>query len=455
MKVTTVGCGYVGLVTSVGLASLGHDVVGIEVDPARRDAIAAGILPFHEPGLGEELRRQRDEGRFVVAGEPGRVADADVVLLAVQTPPRDDGSIDLGFLEAATRQVAEALPRTPDRPRVVAVRSTVIPGTTRDVVAPIVDGRASVASNPEFLREGTAWSDFLEPDRIVIGTDDEDGWALLQELYRPLGARVIRTSPTTAELAKYASNAFLATLVSFSNEIARICETLPGVDVEDVLGVVQRDSRLSPSVGGQVVEPGILAFLKAGCGYGGSCLPKDLSALIAEQKARGLTHPLLEAVRNVNDTQAEHVIELLERRLGDLQAHSIAVLGVAFKGGTDDVRAAPGLRILDRLLERAGTAVVFDPLVPAAAVAGYVERGARVAASLEEALETTNACVVTTNAPEFTPLADLLRSRGNATYVVLDARRFLDGSSFECSYIGVGQGPAPREIEVEARIGPR
>ena len=456
MKVGVVGCGYVGLVTSVGLASLGHDVVAIEVDPARREAIASGRLPFHEPGLREALRRQRGEGRFDIDGNLDRIGDADVVLLAVQTPPRTDGSIDLGFLEAATRQVKQALARSPRRPRVVAVRSTVVPGTTEGVVRPIVDGRASVASNPEFLREGTALSDFLQPDRIVVGSDDEQGWQLLSELYRPLGAPLVRTSPTAAELAKYASNALLATLISFSNEIARICESLPGVDVEEVLRIVQRDRRLSPSVGGQVIEPGILAYLKAGCGFGGSCLPKDLTALVAEQKQRGAAHPLLEAVLAVNDRQPSHVVDLLGRALGSLAGRSIAVLGVAFKGGTDDVRAAPGIQILDGLLERAAKPVIFDPLVQPPAVADFVARGALVAAGLSEALESTDACVITTNAPEFEAVPDELEAIGKSNYVVVDARRLLDPLCFTGPYIGVGRGPVRREeIEAGATIGPR
>jgi UDPglucose 6-dehydrogenase/GDP-mannose 6-dehydrogenase len=324
------------------------------------------------------------------------------------------------------------------------------------VIRPIVNGRAAVAANPEFLREGTALADFLSPDRVVVGTDDEDAWRLLGELYRPLDAPVVRTSPATAELAKYASNALLATLISFSNEIARVCETLPGVDVEEVLGVVHRDHRLTPSVAGTLVEPGILAFLKAGCGFGGSCLPKDLSALLAHQRSLGVELPLLEAVRRVNEGQAEHVVELLAEALGELQGRSIAVLGVAFKGGTDDVRAAPGLKIVDRLLAAGAAVVVFDPLVPEAAVSGYVTQGARVAASLEEAVEATDACVVTTNAPEFTGLAEILRARPDSAYLVLDGRRFLEPSSFEGAYAGVGRGPKAQEIQrLEATIGPR
>jgi len=440
MKVAVVGCGYVGLVTGAGLASVGHDVVGIEADPGRREEIGRGSLPFHEPGLDTLLRTQLAAGRLQVSGDPTLTRDSDVILLAVQTPPSYNGSIDLQFLEAAVREVSVELGQAPQRPRVVGVRSTVIPGTAEKIVRPALEGRSWVASNPEFLREGTAVSDFLNPDRIVVGCDDEGGHELLSELYRPFGAPIIVTSPATAELAKYASNAFLATLISFSNEIARICEELPGVDVEEVLGILHRDRRLSPVVDGTPVEPGILAFLKAGCGFGGSCLPKDLSALLAERTAQGFVHPLLEAVLAVNETQSGRVVELLERRLGKLEGRSVAVLGAAFKGGTDDVRISPGLRVLDRLLERGVRATIYDPLVRASALQDYVARGVSVAGSLKEALRAAEACVVTTNAAEFARISETLGDV-RPGYVVVDARRFLDPAPFGDAYAAIGRGP--------------
>jgi UDPglucose 6-dehydrogenase len=444
MRVAVVGCGYVGLITGVGLASVGHDVVGLEAEAGRREAIASGALPFHEPGLDGLLRTELASGRFRVSGDPSLIRDSEVILLAVQTPPDDGGSIDLRFLEAAVRQVSAELAESPARPQVVGVRSTVVPGTAERIVRPALEGRSWVASNPEFLREGSGLSDFLEPDRIVIGCDDGGGHELLSELYRPFGAPILLTSLATAELAKYASNALLATLISFSNEIARICEEVPGADVEEVLGILHRDRRLTPIVDGRAVSPGILAYLKAGCGFGGSCLPKDLSALLAERTAQGFYHPLLEGVLTVNETQADRVVDLLERRLGELEGRSVAVLGAAFKGGTDDVRASPGLRILDRLLERGVQATIFDPLVPGLVIKDYLARGVRLTDTLTEALGTTEACIVTTNAPEFSRLAENLSLSG-PSYVVLDARRCLDPSSFGGAYAALGLGPSAQE----------
>jgi UDPglucose 6-dehydrogenase len=440
VRVAVVGCGYVGLVTGVGLASVGHDVVGIETDEAAAAAIADGTPRFHEPGLAELLRAQLDAGRFEIVGDVGGTAEADVVFLAVQTPPGESGAIDLGYLARAASAVAAAFAGTPARRRVVAVRSTVVPGTADEVVAPLFDAATAVASNPEFLREGSALDDFLHPDRVVVGCSDEEGRRLLGDLYGPLDAPIVFTTPVTAELAKYVSNAFLATLISFSNEIGRICETLPGVDVEDVLGILHQDRRLSPLVEGRRVRPGILSYLKAGCGYGGSCLPKDLSALLAARRELGHEHPLLEAVRAVNETQPARVVDLAEDVLGPLDGQRVGVLGLAFKGGTDDLRSSPGLRIVDELLARNAEVVVFDPMVRAEALPDLAGR-VRFATTLDEALALAEACVVTTDAPEFAALGERLEAPQNGLPTIVDGRRVVSVPADEdARYVAVGRG---------------
>ncbi len=439
MNVAVVGCGYVGLVTALGLAGAGHDVVGIEVSGERRDSIAAGRAPFHEPGLEELLAETLASGRFRVAGDIAEIAQADVVLLAVQTPPTSDGANDLSYLREAAEQVATVIASDGGRRRVVAVRSTVVPGTLATVVRPALPAEVAIASNPEFLREGSAVSDFRNPDRIVIGCDEDWGRERLGELYAPLDAPVVFTTPATAELAKYASNAFLATLISFANEIGRISESLPGVDVEDVLGILHRDRRLSPEVNGQTVRPAILSYLKAGCGYGGSCLPKDLSALLATRSRDGFDHPLLDAVRAINETQPVLLVDRLEAALLGLGGRSVAVLGLAFKGGTDDLRESPGLRIVDLLLERGVIVTAYDPLVTVDSLSSYVGRGLRVESTLDAAIVDAEACVVATNAEEFGALAELVRARDGSAPLVVDGRRALAPDSFAGGYIGVGR----------------
>jgi nucleotide sugar dehydrogenase len=438
VKVCVVGCGYVGLVTALALARAGHRVVGVEGDDVRRKTIAGGTPPFHEPGLPELLAGELEAGRFEVTGEIARAAEAEVVLLAVQTPPEPSGSIDLSYLRNAAADLVPVLAGRPAR-RVVAVRSTVVPGTVDGTVAPLfADGNTAVASNPEFLREGSAVEDGLHPDRVVVGCRDDHGRELLRRLYEPLGAPVIFTEPATAELAKYTSNALLAALISFSNEIGRIAESLPDVDVEDVLGIVHRDRRLSPVINGETVRPGILAYLKAGCGYGGSCLPKDLSALLAFGRETGQEHPLLEGIRSVNDSQGRRVVDIAERAVGDLGGRRAAVLGLAFKGGTDDVRSSPALRIIDELLERGADVVAYDPLVDAAALPAYAESVA-FARSLEEALEGAAVAVVTTNADEFSGLRSAAEGDPGAGPVIVDGRRALDRAAADAA---VGRGPA-------------
>lgn len=443
MNVAVIGSGYVGLVSAVGLAHLGHDVVAIDVDPARVTALERGEVPFHEPGLENALAALLASGRLRISGAVADVASADVILLCVQTPPQPTGSVELRFVEAAAREVADCLVRLERRRRVVAVRSTVPPGTNERLLAPIFQRieETVVASNPEFLREGTALQDFLDADRVVVGVHEPWAAEAMRALFAPLEAPLVVTSPAAAELAKYASNALLATLISFSNEIARLCEATAGVDVEDVLGIVHRDRRLAG--GGDGGRAGIVSYLSAGCGYGGSCLPKDLGALIQYGQDAGESVELLRAVESVNDSQPGRLAALTERVLGGIRGRRIAVLGAAFKAGTDDLRDSPSLRVVDELVERGAHVVVYDPLVPPERLRGVVAPDVEVATSLRAAVADVAACVVTTLASEFAELERVLRDRNGARPVVVDGRRGIAATDFPVrGYAGVGRaGP--------------
>ena len=428
LDVTVVGCGYVGLVTAVGLAHAGHRVTGVEADAGRRRLIAAGQAPFHEPGLPELLSNALAEGRLDVTEDLSSVRRSSVIFLAVQTPPKANGANDVQFLEKAALAVATELEGSDHRP-VVAVRSTVVPGTVQAVVAPALAGTGAIpASNPEFLREASAVADFLEPDRVVVGCDDPAGLAVLRALYAPVGGRLFELPVTAAELAKYASNALLATLISFSNEVAGMCEDLPGVDVEDVLATVHADRRLTTVVDGVPVQPGILSFLRAGCGYGGSCLPKDVAAVIAHREETGRGAPLLSAVHAINEGQAARLVRLAERALGGLAGRRVALLGLAFKAGTDDLRASPALKVAELLLEANAKVVAFDPLV----AAEHTPAGISPARRLEEALDGAEAVVLCTNAPEFRDL--------RVSVPVIDGRRDVDASVTSGAYHAIGLG---------------
>ena len=434
MDVAVVGCGYVGLVTGATLASLGHTVVGIDTDRARLEAIGAGRSPFYEPGLDDLLRASLERGTFSIASTLDRAPAADVVLLAVQTPPREDGSIETRYIEDAARALADALEGAPLRRRVVAIRSTVPPGTNERRVAPLLAPvhDLAVVSNPEFLREGTAVDDLLRTDRIVIGSNEAWAADVMSRLYEPIGAPVVVTSPATAELAKYVSNAFLATLVSFSNEIARLSELTPGVDVEEVLGIVHSDRRLAPE--GRPAP--IVAFLRAGCGYGGSCLPKDIAGLSCYGRSLGEPTQLLDAVASVNAGQALRLVRLAEAALGQLDGHRIAVLGAAFKAGTDDLRHSPARQVVSELDARRASVVVYDPLVSQEALEAWVPSGVAVAATLDDALQGAAACLVTTAAPEWEAL-----DGHKAHPLVVDGRRALDPARYDGRYVAIGKAP--------------
>ncbi|HVP29700.1 MAG TPA: UDP-glucose/GDP-mannose dehydrogenase family protein [Myxococcota bacterium] len=408
MRVAIVGAGYVGLVTGVGLASVGHEVVCADVQAERVRAISSGRAPIHEPGLEPLLRRQLATGRFrTTTSLDDALAGSRISIVAVGTPPRD-GEIDLSFVARAAEQIGEALAGLPT-PHTVVVKSTVVPGTTDGLVREILERRSGlrfgvfgVASNPEFLREGSAVQDFLDPDRIVIGAATPEAAEALLALYAPFDCPKIVTTPRNAELAKYASNALLATLVSFSNEVARFCEAIPDVDVETVLGAVRLDRRLSPEVDGRRLEPGILSYLHAGAGFGGSCLPKDVMALRALGRAKGIPAPLLDAVLEVNRGRPDDLVRVAERELGRLAGKTLAVLGVAFKPGTDDLRESPSLRLIAGLRAAGAEVRVWDPLLrsPVSGAAAPELEGVPICASLESALRDADAGLIATAWPE-------------------------------------------------------
>jgi UDPglucose 6-dehydrogenase/GDP-mannose 6-dehydrogenase len=449
VRVAIFGAGYVGLVTGVGLAAAGHDVVCAELDAERVLSINRGISPLREPGLEELLREQLRLGRFRATGDPkDALSGSRVSILAVGTPTRA-GRIDLAALLRAAGEIGAALPGLPS-PHVVAVKSTVVPGTTQGPVREALErssglrlGDFGLAANPEFLREGSALSDFRAPDRILVGAADPGAEEALRELYAPFDAPLLVTSPPEAELAKYASNALLATLVSFSNELARLCESLPGLDVEAVLGALHLDRRLSPREGSRRLSPGLLDYLRAGCGFGGSCLPKDLEALRGLARERGLATPLLRAVARVNRERPAQVVRLLEQELGSLAGREIALLGVAFKPGTDDTRESPALLLAAELSRRGARVRSFDP----AAGGGP---GARP--SLAEALRGADAALLATAWPEFhaadwDALAGLMR-----TPLLLDGRGALRGAALprHLRYRAVGTSVAGAGASVPA-----
>ena len=439
MKVSIVGTGYVGLVSGVCLAHVGHDVTCVDLDADKVAAISSGASPIHEDGL-EELLRGVIGSRFHATTDlAGAVAATEVTILAVGTPFGED-RIDLGQIVAAAEQIGRALADL-DRYHVVVVKSTVVPGTTEDVVGPALE-RASgrrigtdvgLAMNPEFLREGVAVEDFLEPDRIVLGGIDKRTLDVLGGLYAVFdGTPILRVDPRTAEMVKYTSNALLATLISFSNEIGNLCAEL-GTDVTEVLDGVHLDRRLSPVVDGHRVSPGILAYLGAGCGFGGSCFPKDVKALVAHGETAGVAMPILRSVLDVNEAQPDVLVARLRRHL-NLAGSRIAVLGAAFKPGTDDVRESPALKVVPALRDAGAKVVVHDPIALDNFRAAIGSDGIDYTDDLAAAVADVDAAVLITSWPQYTALTGLLAGRDT---LVVDGRRMIAADEV-ARYDGIG-----------------
>lgn len=444
MRVVVIGGGPVGLVSGACLAGVGHDVSLVEIDERRRTMIAAGTPPFHEPGLDELLRDVVAAGKLRAVGDVATVAQqAEAILICVGTPPTGHGA-DLTALRSASAALGDAL-RGAAGYRAVVVKSTVPPGTTAEIVAPILRERSGLGAdalgigmNPEFLREGVAVEDMRQPDRVVLGVTDDASRERLAALYAPFNSPLVFTTPTGAEMAKYASNALLSTLVSFSNEIAALCESVDGADADDVLRAVHADRRFRPPPSRPTAPSTITSYLLAGMGYGGSCFPKDTEALVAWAKARGQATPILDAVRAVNAVRPDRVLELLKSRI-DLKGAEVAVLGLAFKPDTDDLRESRSLDMI-RLLQSHGARVrAADPM---AAAEGARLLGADVQVSTDAvaALRGADAAVLATAWREYTALDPAEVRRVMRRPLVLDARRALDRATWSAhtEYLPIG-----------------
>lgn len=452
-RITVVGAGYVGSVTAACLAELGHHVVCADVDPARVKALLQGRAPVMEPGLNALLSKVVAAGRLSATTDvAAAVASSQVTMLAVGTPMVGQ-TLDFSALSRACDQVGAGL-RGQSGYHVIVVRSTVVPGTTEALVRERVlqaSGRQPNSlgwcMNPEFLREGSALEDARQPDRIVIGESDPRAGQMLAELYASSDCPMVRTSLRNAELIKCASNALLATLISFSNELANLCEQMPDADVDVVLQALHLDRRWSPVVGGRRVTPAILTYLRAGCGFGGSCLPKDLQALGTFAREQGSALSILEAASMANRRRPDQVIRLLERVLGSLEGATVAVFGLAFKPGTDDVRESPALAVIAELSRRGARVRAHDPVAHAT-----LDPGVQVCGTPEEACADADAVVLVTAWPQYRELDWAALGKRMRRAVVLDGRNALAGVPLpnDLAYLRVGQAPAAAQAEVVA-----
>jgi UDPglucose 6-dehydrogenase len=433
MRIAMIGTGYVGLVSGACFADFGHRVCCVDKDAAKIAGLNGGVMPIWEPGLEGLVKSNAERGRLtfttdLIAG----VKDAEAVFIAVVTPARrGDGHADLTFVFEAVRELAKVI-----RPGTVVVTKSTVPVGTGDRIEEILreEGvtEVSVASNPEFLREGAAIADFKHPDRIVVGAEDERAQHALREIYRPLflnRAPILITGRRTAELTKYAANAFLAVKISFINEIADLCEAVDA-DVQDIARGIGLDNRIGPK------------FLHAGPGYGGSCFPKDTLALLQTADAAGVDQRIVRTTVQVNEDRKEQMVERVERALGgDVSGKRVGVLGLAFKPNTDDMREAPSIPIIKTLVERGAEVSAFDPV--AREQAEQVLSGIEFADDAYAAANGADALVIVTEWDEFRAL-DLERIaaalRGK---VLVDLRNVYDRGEAEeagLTYYGIGRG---------------
>ncbi len=452
MNVTVIGAGYVGLVSAACLAERGHHVVCVDVDERRVECINRGIAPIHEAGLPELLRKHAGSRLTATNDLVGAVSHSDISIIAVGTP-FSGTEIDLSQIEEAAARVGSALAHV-ERFHVVLVKSTVVPGTTDEVVRPILEARSGkragtdfgLGMNPEFLREGVAVADFSDPDRLVLGAIDARTLEVLERLYAGFeGVPRLRTNIRTAEMIKYASNALWATLISFSNEIGNLCALHSGVDSIDVLGGVHLDRRFTTRDAATPDSlPAIVDYIAAGCGFGGSCFPKDIRALIAHGRTLGRDMQLLQAVIDINAQQPASVIAALRRHFSDLTGVRIAVLGLAFKPGTSDIRESPAIAVVEQLLHQGSILRVYDPAAMAELPPTLRSR-VECAPALVDCIQGADAIVIMTAWPEFRNLPELLGSDGWNPLVV-DGRRLLPKQSV-ARYEGIGIRHVPGDAD--------
>ncbi|OGC22142.1 UDP-glucose 6-dehydrogenase [candidate division WOR-1 bacterium RIFOXYC2_FULL_37_10] len=437
MKLAVIGTGYVGLVTGACFANLGNDVICVDKDLKRLETLSKGDVPFYEPGLPELVSKNHKAKRLVFSHDiSSAVLNSEVIFIAVGTPPKSNGQADISAVISVAQSIAKTLKSKKKNKsgkfKVIVNKSTVPVGMGDIVTKILIENKISekdfsVVSNPEFLREGSAISDFMNPDRIVVGASNNRAFNLITELYRPLNAHVIFTSVKSAELIKYASNAFLATKISFINEIANICERV-GSDVLEVANAMGLDKRIGRQ------------FLNAGIGYGGSCFPKDVLALMHLAREQGYDPQILSSVTEVNDFQSDAFVGKILKELKNLRGKRISVLGLSFKPDTDDLREAPSLKVINSLLKKGAQITVYDPAVSSNSKKELKELS--FADGVYEAIDGADAIIVVTEWAEFKEIdfdraKKLVKGR-----IIFDGRNIYDPKRVRESgfkYIGVGR----------------
>lgn len=430
MTITIVGTGFVGAVTAAVYAHLGQTVIGLDIDENKVASLREGKVPFFEPGLEELLRQEQEAGRLTFRSDyEGAIKDSDVVVIAVGTPSSAEGRVNLDYVYASAEGMAPFL--KPDA--IVVIKSTVPPGTL-DTVAEAIEAKTSskfyMASVPEFLREGSAVGDTLHPDRVVIGAEAEHVFAVLEELHKPLDAPILRVNPVSAQMAKYSANAYLATRITFANQIADLCEKT-GADIEEVILAIGHDKR----IGNHYWYPGF--------GYGGSCFPKDVKELAYYSKQVGLRENLLVHLDRLNEERIPQLMSAYKDLIGGWQDKKVAVLGLSFKPNTNDMREAPSTKIVPYLLEEGARVSGYDPKALEEAKRIFGDDGRlSLVTTVEEAIKDADVVVALIEWPEIVGFNYALARVDTKKQWLIDARNQLEPQvikSLGFEYLGVGR----------------
>jgi len=434
MKIGIVGLGFVGLSLSSVLASKGYNVIGIDTDIEKCDKISNGIPPFFEPDLEKNLRNGLKK-KLIIDNDFSLIKDCDLIFVSVGTPQQTDGSIELSMIKNAVGEIGETIAKNKKK-SIIFIKSTITPGTLQNVILPILEQKSKkkagkefgLISNPEFLQESSAIQDTKFPHVVVLGGYQTNYMKKAKNFFSKLHPNVpiIETNHQTAEMIKYANNSFLATKISFINQLANICQNIPGANIDDIAQTIGLDPRIGK------------LFLNAGPGYGGSCLPKDVKAIMSFSKKSGILPTFLSAVEKTNQQQIENIIKLIEKNCGNLKGKNISILGLSFKPKTDDIRDSISLKIIEKLLKKQAKIIVHDPMAIENVRKKFRKR-ITYANSISNALENSYCGVIMTAWPEYSKITNKNLEHMKKR-IIVDSRRILKNQKLDCVYSAVGIG---------------
>ena len=446
MRIGIIGSGYVGLTTGICLASLKHQIFIYDLDEEKLGKIREGKLPFFERGLGEILEKVIFSKELVPESNlDNLVKETDGCFVCVGTPTKNN-SIDLSQIINSINSITEAIKRNNKQNYKIIIRSTIIPNTSKDVILPILERelpelKFGLAVVPEFLREGNALNDFMHPDKIVIGSSNDNTINFVKNIFNFFENKceMIETNLESAELIKYTNNAFFSMLISFSNEIANVSEKISGVDPYKIMKALVSDKRITTKINNEQIVPSLESYLIPGCGFGGSCFPKDVQALLDYAKKNDINTPLLQAVLDINAERPNKMILLAESILGSLENKTISILGLTFKPETDDLRSSPALDAIRIILKKKANISVFDPIFKSKPNIAKLPEECNVCISIEKALENSDMALVFTKWDEFKSLDSKFLKQFMKNPIIIDGRGFLEKENFDAgTYFKIG-----------------